>query len=83
MYPTQSMSRTLAWALPSSSTVTASSGMNLGSVVMMVLPAADWGSSSVARSRMNSLLMWGMTRVSMNFLIKVLFPVRTGPTTPM
>ena len=32
--------------------VTACSGINLGSVVIMVRPAADWGSSSVARSRL-------------------------------
>ena len=83
MYPTQSMSRTRAEAFSSRSTWAASSGINLGSVVIMVLPAADWGSSSVARSLTNSLLMWGMTRVSMNFLIKVLFPVRTGPTIPI
>ena len=38
-------------AVPSRVTVTASSGMNLGSVVMTVLPAADWGISSLARSR--------------------------------
>ena len=43
---------------------TASSGMNFGSVVMMVLPAADCGSSSVARSRRASLSMLGSTRVA-------------------
>ena len=63
--------------------MTASSGMNLGSVVMIVRPAADWGSSSVARSRANSLPMFGMTSVSIKRLMKVDFPVRTGPTTPM
>ncbi len=56
--------------------------MNLGSVVIMVLPAADWGSSSVARSRRASLWMLGSTSVSINRLMKVDFPVRTGPTTP-
>ena len=70
-------------ALPGSSTWAASSGMNLGSVVMMVLPAADWGSSSTARSRCRSLFMLGSTRLSMNRLMKVLLPVRTGPTTPI
>ena len=82
MYPTQSMSRTWKEAVWSTDIFTASSGMNLGSVVMMVLPAADWGSSSVARSRRASLSMLGSTSVSMNRLMKVDLPVRTGPTTP-
>ena len=69
--------------MPSTVMVTASSGMNFGSVVMMVRPAEDWGSSSVARSFLYSLSMFGITRVSMNRLIKVDLPVRTGPTTPM
>ena len=83
MYPTQSIIRT--WNMASSSTWTDTdcSGMNLGSVVMMVRPAADWGSSSMARSRSNPSGMWGMTMVSINFLMKVDFPVRTGPTTPI
>ena len=50
---------------------------------MMVFPAADCGSSSIALSRKNSLSIFGITRFSMNFLIKVDFPVRTGPTTPI
>ena len=45
--------------------------------------STDWGSSSVARSRCKSRLMLGSTRLSINRLIKVLCPVRTGPTTPM
>ena len=48
----------------------------------MVRPAADWGSSSMARSRSSPSGMWGMTMVSMNFLMKVDFPVRTGPHHP-
>ena len=47
------------------------------------LPAALCGISSLARLRSYSFLIFGMTSVSMNFLIKVDFPVRTGPTTPM
>ena len=83
MYPTQSIIRTRKADPSSRATSTASSGMNLGSVVMMVRPAADWGSSSTARSRRASFWMLGITRFSINFLIKVDFPVRTGPTTPM
>ena len=82
MYPTQSTSFTRR-PTPSSSTATPSSGMNFGSVVMTVLPPADCGSSSRARSRTNSLLMFGITSDSMKRLIKVDLPVRTGPTTPM
>ena len=54
----------------------------MGSAVMMVLPLPDWGSSSIARSRRYTLSMLGMTQVSMKRLINVLFPVRTGPSTP-
>ena len=77
------MSRTEKAAPPSSVTWAASSGTNLGSAVMMVRPEPLWGSSSLARSRRYTLSMLGMTMVSMNRLIKVDFPVRTGPTTPM
>ena len=70
------------FAVPSMLMVTACSGINFGSVVMMVRPAADWGSSSLARSFMYALSIWGITSVSMNRLIKVDLPVRTGPTTP-
>ena len=83
MKPTQSMSRTLNSAVSSIFTVTACSGINFGSVVMMVRPEADCGSSSTARSRAASSSMFGMTVVSINFLMKVDLPVRTGPTTPM
>ena len=41
IYPTQSIMRTRNVALSSIFTVTACSGMNLGSVVIMVRPAAD------------------------------------------
>ena len=51
IYPTQSIIRTAKLALPSILTVTACSGTNFGSVVMMVRPAADCGISSMARSR--------------------------------
>jgi len=58
--------------------------MNFGSVVMMVRPAADCGSSSRARSRAAAEPdMAGSTSCSMNRLIKVDLPLRTGPTTPM
>ena len=62
---------------------TACSGMNLGSVVMMVRPAADWGNSSSARVRCASFWIWGSSSCSAKRLIKLLFPLRTGPTTPM
>ena len=77
------MSRTEKAAPSSICSSTASSGTNLGSAVMMVRPEPLWGSSSLARSRRYTLSMLGMTMVSMNRLIKVDFPVRTGPTTPM
>ena len=50
---------------------------------MMVRPEPLWGSSSRARSRRYTFSMLGMTMVSMNRLMKVDYPVRTGPTTPM
>ena len=56
--------------------------MNFGSVVMTVFPPADWGISSRARILSASSGIFGMTAVSMNRFTKVLFPVRTGPTTP-
>ena len=76
------MSRALKLPPPESSSLTAFSGMNFGSVVMMVRPAADWGSSSWARARRASFLMRGSSISSANRLIKVLLPLRTGPTTP-
>ena len=83
MYPTQSTRRTFISAFSPSVTRAPFSGMNLGSVVMMVLPADDWGSSSVMRSFAKSAGAWGRISVSQNFLINVDLPVRTGPTTPM
>ena len=60
-----------------------SSGTNFGSVVVTVFPDADCGISSIARVRSFSSVILGKTAASINFLIKVDFPVRTGPTTPM
>ena len=82
MYPTQSTILTFMTALSPRSISTASSGTNLGSVVMTVLPAADWGISSRARARSFSSRMFGITAASMNFLMNVDLPVRTGPMTP-
>ena len=61
---------------------TASFGINFGSVVIMVLPPALCGSSSLALSFLYSLSIFGITSKSIKFLIKVDLPVRTGPTTP-
>ena len=61
----------------------ASCGINFGSVVMIVFPAADCGNSSIVRSRACSSSINGSTIRSINRLINVDFPVRTGPTTPM
>ena len=83
MYPTQSIMRRRRRAASPSVSSTASSGMNFGSVVIIVRPPADWGSSSTARSRLASLGMLGMTSCSIKRLINVDFPERTGPTTPM
>ena len=83
MYPTQSIKRTLNFAPSSRLTSTASSGINFGSVVIMVLPAADCGNSSMALSLLKSLSIFGITNDSINLFINVDFPVRTGPTTPI
>ena len=81
--PTQSTRRTFT-ALPSSRLiVTASCGINLGSVVIIVFPLPDCGSSSTARFFAYSLSIFGMTQSSMKCFINVDLPVRTGPTTPM
>ena len=58
-------------------------GVNIGSVVIMVRPAADCGSSSTALSRLQSPSMFGITSASINYLMNVDLPVRTGPTTPI
>ncbi len=62
---------------------TASSGMNLGSVVIMVLPAADCGNSSIVRSLTYGSPILGITSVSIKRFIKVDLPDLTGPTTPI
>jgi len=62
---------------------TASLGINLGSVVIIVLPLALCGNSSTALSFLNSFSIFGKTKSSINLLINVDFPVLTGPTTPM
>ncbi len=83
IYPTQSIRRTEKVALLSICTVTAFSGMNFGSVVIMVRPAADCGISSTARSREYCESMLGTTIVSIKRFMKVDLPVLTGPTTPI
>ena len=81
--PTQSISRTLISLWSASIMLAASCGMNFGSVVIIVLPAADCGSSSSARLLAFSSSIFGNTNKSINRLINVDFPVRTGPTTPI
>ena len=83
IYPTQSTRRTEMSFPPSRESVTASSGTNFGSEVMIVFPEPLCGSSSLARSLAYSLSMRGITMVSIKRLIKVDFPVLTGPTTPI
>ena len=82
-YPTESTSRTRA-LIPGAIWISAapSPGMNLGWVVMMVLPEPDWGSSSISRSRLGPFAIMGSTIFSIRPAMNVLFPVRTGPTTP-
>ena len=83
MYPTQSIMRTRRF-VPAPSVISAAcSGMNFGSVVMIVRPDADCGSSSVARSLRFASRMFGKTSVSIKRPMNVDLPVRTGPTTPM
>ena len=83
MYPTQSISLTFIFRLSAILSSTASSGMNLGSVVIMVLPAADCGNSSIARSLTYGSPILGITSVSIKRFIKVDLPDLTGPTTPI
>ena len=78
--PTQSISLTFAEAF-SSLTSHALAGTNLGSVVIMLLPEADCGSSSVMTLFKFASVTLGMTSSVINFLISVDFPVLTGPTT--
>ena len=83
IYPTQSISRARKLPPAFRSMLTAFSGINFGSVVMIVRPAADWGSSSLARARCASFLMRGSSISSAKRLMKLLLPLRTGPTTPI
>ena len=81
--PTQSIKRTLISA-PSNGQITgASPGINLGSVVVIVLPAPLIGNSSMVRFLTFSSSIPGITAKSINRFINVDFPVRTGPTMPM
>ena len=77
------MSRTEKAAPPSSVTWAASSGRTIMTAEPKFVPEPLWGSSSRARSLRYTLSILGMIWVSMNRLMKVDFPVRTGPTTPM
>ena len=83
MKPTQSMRRIFTSTSSDSWMDAASFGTNFGSVVMIVVPDADCGSSSLVRSLLFSSVMLGRTSKSINRLIKVDLPVRTGPTTPI
>src|SRR5574344_1149674 len=57
-------------------------GINLGSIVIIVFPPLDCGSSSRVLFLSNSSVIFGITRVSTTFLINVDLPVLTAPTTP-
>ena len=81
-YPTQSTILVFSLILSPKVISTASFGINLGSVVIIVLPEALCGNSSKALSLLYSLSMFGITSKSIKRLIKVDFPVLTGPTTP-
>ena len=81
-YPTQSTSLVFNEILFPIVISTASLGINFGSVVIIVLPPALWGSSSLALSCLYELSIFGITSKSMNLFINVDLPVRTGPTTP-
>ena len=82
MYPTQSTSLTEKCISSPRLISTASSGTNFGSEVIMVLPEPLCGNSSLALSLAYTSSMFGITSSSIKRLIKVDFPVRTGPTTP-
>ena len=62
--------------------LTASLGTNFGCVVIIVLPSADCGNSSIALIRTLLSSMLGITNCSIKFVIKVDLPTLTGPTTP-
>ena len=80
--PTQSIQRTFTRTESSTGISTAVFGINFGSDVIMTVPPLLCGSSSLACSRLCTSSILGMTIISINRLIKVDFPVRTGPTTP-
>ena len=83
MYPTQSTILTFKDTVSFIFISTPSAGTNFGSTVIIVLPDPLCGISSCVLSLLNSFSMFGNTRFSINFLIKVDLPVLTGPTTPM
>ena len=83
MYPTQSTILTFKDTVSFIFISTPSAGTNFGSTVIIVLPEPLWGISSLVLSFLNSLSILGITNFSINFLIKVDFPVLTGPTTPI
>ena len=80
-YPTQSTNLILH---SNSSTLILATlfGINLGSIVIIVFPPLDCGSSSRVLFLSNSSVIFGITRVSTTFLINVDLPVLTAPTTP-
>ena len=80
--PTQSTNRTFTLNPSSNSMVAALFGTNFGSVVMIVLPIPACGSSSIIRAFSYSSGTYGSTALSINSLINVDFPTRTGPTIP-
>ena len=82
-YPTQSIRRTFTSTSRFRCITAASFGTNFGSVVIIVLPAADCGSSSLVCSFICSSSILGNTITSIKRLINVDFPVLTGPTTPI
>src|SRR5699024_2620853 len=81
-YPTQSTILTLKFILSFKVISTASLGTNLRSVVIIVLPEPLKGNSSLALSFLYLFSILGNTSNSINLLMKVDFPVLTGPTTP-
>ena len=82
IYPTQSTSRTFMHMSSYGDISAASLGINLGSVVIIVVPPDACGSSSTALLFSFSSCMTGSTHISINLLINVDLPVLTGPTTP-
>ena len=83
MYPTQSISLILNLRLSPAFISAGLEGTNLGSVVVIILPAPIRGSSSVALFFSNSSVILGRTAFSINLLINVDLPVLQGPVMPM